>query len=213
MFNILNKKQYVISNEPAYLAGRSSSEKSYNYKRFPPSVEMTKRKKFILFKYFFITFLLLAGCKNPFSPSYSGDKSSSSFAISDLKKPEGVFQNIQYAYTFKDTIIYGQLISSDFIFTYRDYEQSVDVSWGRDTEMRATYGLFQNTQQVDLIWNSILLSTVDSTTATYVRGYNLTVTFNPTDIQRYDGRVNLTLRKNPTTEKWAIVKWVDESNF
>ncbi len=79
--------------------------------------------------------------------------------------------------------------------------------------MRATNGLFNNTQRVDLIWNSILLSTVDSLTATYVRGYNLTVTFNPTDIQRYDGRVNLSLRKNPVTEKWAIVKWVDESNF
>jgi hypothetical protein len=178
---------------------------------------MTVRKKYRefkpLFKYFLILFILFAGCKNPFSPSFNSNNDSSSFAISDLKKPEGIFQNIQYAYTFKDTIIYGEMISEDFIFTYRDYEQNVDVSWGRDSEMRATYGLFQNTQQVDLIWNSILLSTVDSLTATYVRGYNLTVTFNPTDIQRYDGRVNLSLRKNSTTQKWAIVKWVDESNF
>ncbi len=156
--------------------------------------------------------IIFVGCKNPFSPKFD-ESSGQSSAISDLKNPEGVFQNIQYAYATKDTIVYGEMISQDFVFTYRDYEQNVDVSWGRDSEMRATYGLFNNTQQVNLIWNSILLSTVDSTTATYVRGYNLTVTFNPTDIQRYDGRVNLSLRKNPVTEKWAIVKWVDESNF
>lgn len=110
-------------------------------------------------------------------------------------------------------MIYGALISPDFLFTYRNYDQGVDVSWGRDEEMQATYGLFNNSQRLDLIWNNIVLITEDSTSATVVRSFNLTITFNPTDVVRVDGRVNLSMRKNTETEKWQIIRWIDESNF
>jgi len=133
--------------------------------------------------------------------------------ISDLKDVDGVFKNLQYAYTFKDTTIYGGILSGDFVFAYRDYDVGFDDSWGRDEEMKVTYGLFQNSQRLDLIWNNILVSSEDSISANIVRGFNLTITFNPTDIVRIDGRVNLTLRKDPASNKWAISKWVDESNF
>lgn len=79
--------------------------------------------------------------------------------------------------------------------------------------MKTTYGLFQNAQRLDLIWNNIVLSSQDSANANVVRSFNLTITFNPTDVIRIDGRVNLTLRKNPDSEKWLITKWNDESNF
>ncbi len=105
------------------------------------------------------------------------------------------------------------MISSDFIFTYRDYDQGFDVTWGRDEEMKTTYGLFQNSQRLDLIWNNIVLSSEDSLSANIVRGFNLTITFNPTDVIRLDGRVNLSLRKNFSTGKWEIIRWIDESNF
>ena len=139
--------------------------------------------------------------------------SDNSSTISDLKNVDGVFQNFQYAYVFKDTTIYGKLIDQNFIFTYRDYDQGVDVSWGRDDEMKTTYGLFQNTQRLDLIWNNEVLNTQDSLDATIVRAFNLTITFNPTDIVRVNGRVNLSLKKNPTTQTWTIVRWIDESDF
>ena len=157
--------------------------------------------------------LLFSGCKNPFAPKLDFNTTSSGSALSDLTTTEGVFKNFQYAYTFQDTSIYGKLISSDFIFTFRDYDQGFDVSWGRDEEMKTTYGLFQNTQRLDLIWNNIILSTQDSLTANIVRGFNLTITFNPTDVVRIDGRVNLNLRKDPVTNKWQITNWRDESNF
>jgi len=133
--------------------------------------------------------------------------------LSDLKDIPGVFQNFQYAYTFRDTLIYGELLSEQFIFTYRDYDQGFDVSWGRDEEMRVTNGLFLSAQRLDLIWNNVVLFTEDSTTANVVRSFNLTITFNPTDVVRVDGRVNLSLRKNNITEKWQITRWIDESNF
>ncbi len=162
-----------------------------------------------------ISFMLviIIGCKNPFAPSFDETDDSASSTLSDQKTVEGVFKNFQYAYTFRDTIIYGELFSGDFIFTYRDYEQGFDVSWGRDEEMKTTHGLFQNSQRLDLIWNNIILSTEDSLSATIIRGFNLTITFNPTDIVRLDGRVNMSLRKNTANEKWQIIRWIDESNF
>ncbi|OGV87185.1 MAG: hypothetical protein A3J88_06930, partial [Melioribacter sp. RIFOXYB12_FULL_38_5] len=130
--------------------------------------------------------------------------------ISDQTSVQGVFQNFQYAYTFKDTLIYSQLLNKDFTFSYRDYDLGVDVNWGRDEEMRVSNGLFQNTQRLDLTWNNIVSMTADSTRI--VRSFNLTITFNPTDIIFIDGKVNLTLGKNESG-KWKIIRWIDESNF
>jgi hypothetical protein len=157
--------------------------------------------------------LMFLGCKNPFSPALNENPNSSSSLLSDLTTIDGVFQNFQYAYTFKDTIIYGQLINPDFTFTYITYPDNFSVSWGRDTEMKTTYGLFQNAEKLDLIWDQVVLSSVDSLTANVVRAFNLTVTFNPTDVITVDGRVNMNLKKDPVTQKWSITQWVDESNF
>ena len=79
--------------------------------------------------------------------------------------------------------------------------------------MRTTNGLFQNAQRLDLIWNNIVLSTQDTASANIVRSFNLTITFNPTDVVRVDGRVNLSLKKNLSTQVWKIDRWIDESNF
>lgn len=87
------------------------------------------------------------------------------------------------------------------------------MSWGRDEEMRTTYGLFQNAQRLDLIWNNIVLITEDSLNANIVRSFNLNITFNPTDVIRVDGRVNLALIKDNQTKVWRINRWIDESNF
>ncbi|MFC2135551.1 hypothetical protein ACFLTH_13135 [Bacteroidota bacterium] len=120
-----------------------------------------------------------------------------------------MFQNFQYAYTFKDTTIYGGLLAQEFIFSYRDYNLGVDVSWNRDEELKVTHELFKNTQRLDLIWNNIVSMTSDSTRI--IRSFNLTITFNPTDIIFIDGRVNLSLVK--IDNKWQIIHWLDESNF
>ena len=153
------------------------------------------------------------GCKNPFAPAFDETNGSASSVISDQKTTDGVFQNFQYAYAVKDTSIYGNLLTGDFTFIYRDYDQGYDVSWGRDEDMKTTYGLFENAQQLDLIWNNIVLSVEDSLSANIVRSFNLTITFNPTDVIRLDGRVNLLLNRNSVDSKWQITKWIDESNF
>jgi hypothetical protein len=156
---------------------------------------------------------LISGCTNPFAPKLDENFEDLKPPVSDQTDIEGVFQNFQYAYTFKDTTIYSALITSDFTFTYHDYDQGFDVTWGRDEEMRTTYGLFQNAQRLDLIWNNIILITQDSLNANVKRSFNLTITFNPTDVIRVDGRVDLTIKKDVSTKRWRINKWIDESNF
>lgn len=133
--------------------------------------------------------------------------------LSDQTDIDGVFKNFQYAYVFKDTTIYGKLLSDEFIFVYRDYDKGYDVSWGRDEDVRITNALFNTVQKIDLIWNNTVASSIDSSQAIVIRAFSLNLTFNPSDIIRIDGRVNLTLEKNKATNKWLIVRWRDESNF
>jgi len=156
---------------------------------------------------------MFTGCRNPFAPALDYIDNQNTSVISDQKSVEGVFKNFQYSYSVKDTTIYGKLISDKFLFTFRDYDQGYDVSWGRDEELKTTYGLFQNAQRLDLIWNNIVLYSEDSLSANVVRGFNLTITFNPTDVIRVDGRVNMTLIKDPENKIWRMSKWIDESNF
>lgn len=154
--------------------------------------------------------LIALSCTNPFAPKIDKNIGNESSLISDLSTIDGIFNNLQYAYTFKDTTIYGGLLDPDFTFSYRDYESNVDNAWGRELEMRTTYGLFNNVERLDLIWNRIVAISADSTNVT--RSFNLTVTFNPTDIQFIDGKVNLQLQKS-SDNKWKILTWIDESNF
>jgi hypothetical protein len=154
--------------------------------------------------------LALWGCVNPFAP---GLDESPGEATCDPNTIEGIFQCFQTAYTFRDTILYGQLIHPDFVFVYRNYDLGFDVTWGRDDEMRSTYGLFQNAQKLDLIWNNIVSTSAESTQVNVVRGFNLTVVFNPSNIERVDGYANFIIERNRTSDTWKIVRWRDESNF
>jgi hypothetical protein len=152
----------------------------------------------------------ITSCFNPFSPKYDEKIGNGDALISNQKSIEGVFQNFSYAYTFQDTSIYGKLLAGDFQFTYHDYENGVDVSWNRDEDMRITNSLFNNTSNLDLVWNKIISISEDSSNV--VRSFNLTVTFNPTDVIFVDGRVNLLLKKDDSG-KWLIENWIDDSNF
>lgn len=159
--------------------------------------------------------VVLSGCVNPFAPKLDNSPDQSTSVIGDQHTIEGVFQNFKQAYSFQDTTIYGQLLAANFIFTYRDYDKGVDVFWGRDEEMRTTYGLFQNVQHLDLVWNNIIDSTFDTggLKGTVVRNFNLTVTFDASDIVRIDGYASFTMARATPNDIWTITLWRDESNF
>lgn len=172
---------------------------------------MAKEKNIYFYPFLLVIVLLMISCINPFAPKIDNSIGDEQSLISDQKNIDGVFANLQYAYTFKDTAIYGELLDKDFTFTFRDYDKEVDLAWGREDEMRVTYGLFNNTERLDLIWNNIVAITSDSTNV--VRSFNLTITFNPTDIVFVEGKINLQLSKSSGTGKWKILTWIDESNF
>lgn len=158
--------------------------------------------------------LVLAAC-NPFAPALDTTDDGGDSILGDQTTIDGVFQNMKYAYTFRDTTIYGQLLNPDFVFVFRDYDRGVDISWGRDEEMRTTNGLFRNVQRLDLVWNNIISLSVDSseTASDVSRNFNLTVTFNPSDILRVEGYASLALARPGPDTPWMIVRWRDVSNF
>lgn len=155
--------------------------------------------------------LLSIQCINPFAPRLDTDLNATSCA--DLTILDNMFCAFRNAYAFKDTTLYGTLLDPQFTFSYRDYDLGVDVTWGRDDEMRSTYGLFQSVQSLSLIWNNVISADTGNLKRTVVRGFNLTVTFNPGDIERIDGYANLTFVRNDLQEDWRLYYWRDESNF
>ncbi len=155
--------------------------------------------------------LALSSCMNPFAPALSSGGGGA--VLGDQRTIEGLFQNFRYAYVFKDTLTYGRLLDRTFTFVYRNYDQGVDVTWGRDEDMLATQGLFSAAQQLDLVWNEVVQTDGDSLLQNISRGFNLTITFNPSDILRAQGRVNLRVARSATSEPWKIIRWRDESNY
>jgi len=160
---------------------------------------------------FLMVACLLPGlsCINPFAPRLDNSLAGATY---DLTTSDGIFKAFQTAYSTRDTTIYGQLLDAGFTFLYHDYEQDLDVTWGRDEELRTTNGLFQNVQRLDLIWNNVLSTSEDSSRLVIQRGFNLNVTFNPSDIERVFGYASLTLRRDQPHGPWKIVLWIDQSN-
>jgi len=150
-------------------------------------------------------------CLNPFAPRLNTEIESQT--CSDLTIIENLFCSFRNAYSFRDTTIYGTLIASEFTFIYTDYDRAVDVSWGREDEMKVTYGLFQNVQSLTLIWNAEIILSQSDTLETVERGYNLTVAFNPSDVTRVDGYADLTFVRPSAAGAWKIARWRDRSNF
>lgn len=158
------------------------------------------------------TGFIASSCTNPFAPALAND-SQAAEVLGDQRTVAGLFQNFRYSYVFKDTLTYGRLLDRTFSFVYRNYDKGIDVTWGRDEDMLATHGLFNAAQQLDLVWNDVVITEGDSLAQTISRGFNLTITFNPSDIIRAQGRVNLRIERPTTGDVWKIVRWRDESNY
>lgn len=170
---------------------------------------MLIKKKYLLFIFIAVLILSLYSCDNLFSPKL--DTSTSTEIITDQKTIDGLFQNFKYSYTFKDTSVYSGLLTDDFVFTYRDYVLGYDVSWDKQTDIRTTNGLFQNAQKLEVVWNNIITQFGDSLNVSLRRSFNLSITFNPSDILRLNGFADMTLVRSTPDDKWKIRKWRDES--
>ena len=184
-----------------------SSKRHWTYlERFESEIIFVKPQNFILLA--LIAIPLSDGC-NPFAPAAT--ESSSAQHFGDAHTIPGYFQAFQYAYQFRDTTLYGSLLADNFVFSFHDYDQGVDVQWGRDEEMQHTSGLFQNTQQLSLLWGDIIAAEGSPLDSTVTRAFSLDVTFNEADIEHVTGSAVFHLKVDSVTQKWKAVSWQDES--
>jgi hypothetical protein len=157
--------------------------------------------------------VLFGGCTNPFAPKLEPDLHPNTTALGDQRTIPGVFQNIQYAYTYRDTLIYGNLLHPDFQFRYYNPDRATDVTFNRDEEVRITYNLFKGADLIDLQWNEILSQEGDSLLIDVTRAYNLKIGLQANDVFRIEGRATLRLVRNSPNDVWLIRSWRDDSSF
>ncbi len=158
-----------------------------------------------------LTFVV-SSCTNPFAPKLA-DKSSQNSILGDQRTIDGLFENFRYAYVFKDTLVYGNLLNDDFRFIFRNYDKGIDESWSRTEDMITTSRLFLASKSLELTWNDVTTSIGDTSVMDISRAFNLTIVFSATDVINLFGRVNMRVVRSNTSEVWKISQWRDESNF
>ncbi len=163
--------------------------------------------------YIGIIAVIFSSCINPFAPSFDDSPDPGRDILGDRTTIDGAFTNFKLSYTTQDTLLYGQLLAPDFVFVYTDYDRGIDVSWGRDEDMRATYRMFRNANNIDLIWNEIIMQSGDSLKTMVRRSFNLTISFSADDIVRIGGYANMQFERSDPGNSWRITRWIDESDF
>jgi len=159
-----------------------------------------------------LTLIVVYACTNPFAPKLT-DKENSGSILGDQRTLDGLFDNFRYAYIFKDTVVYGNLLNDDFRFIFRNYDKGIDESWSRTEEMITTSRLFLASKSIDLTWNDVTTAIGDTSLMDISRAFNLTIVFSATDVVNLFGRVNMRITRKNTEEIWKISQWRDESNF
>lgn len=101
--------------------------------------------------------LYLSSCENPFAPALADENASHSHLITQQKTPQEVLTNFRYAYTFKDSLVYSEVLDSTFLFKSIDYNvyPPTPIEWGRDIELRTTGGMFRYFRTLDVVWNTL----------------------------------------------------------
>lgn len=164
----------------------------------------------------FITFISFSylSCLNPFAPKLQESLDLSQL-ITEQKSPDEVLTNFKYAYTFKDSSLYADLLDSSFVFLYFDPNYGSSgrfVSWGRDVDLLTTGRLFRNFTVIDLIWHSTIYSFEEENFSEMSKSFQLSLV-NDQESINISGNAIFSFVKNEKDEKWRIVRWKDESDL
>ncbi len=101
-----------------------------------------------------IAVLTLSNCANPFAPKLGELSTDFGSLLTAQQTPDETLTNFQFAYTFKDSLVYRDLLDDDFVFVWRDHDNNTFVSWGKEDDVRTTLGLFNTFTAIDLQWNT-----------------------------------------------------------
>ena len=168
---------------------------------------------------FIINLIFFGDCLNPFAPKIEKSLELNQL-ITEQKTPEEVLTNFKYAYTFKDSSLYSNLLDSSFVFLYFDPNYGSSgrfVSWGRDEDLLTTGRLFRNFNIIDLIWHSTIYSFPDTlkektSFAELSKSFHLSLVSSKETIS-ITGNAIFSFIKNQSDSRWRIVRWKDESDL
>lgn len=177
-------------------------------------------------KYSFVftsTLLVLFSCVNPFAPSKSQERPSGSLILTEQKTPEQVLTNFAYAYNFKDSLVYSDLLDSSFLFISKNFatDPVTDLTWGRDVDIKTTVGLFRHFETLDLEWGGTVFENYlneEKTRKEIKKTFTLTLN-GGNRIPTIQGEALFFFRKRTlgtppdTTHIWKISRWEDLSKF
>lgn len=167
--------------------------------------------------------VLLAGiagwsCINPFAPALD-EGGLAADLLTDQSTPEGTLTNFKYAYIFKDSLLYSNLLDSAFVFQYFDPEQGASgifVSWTRETDLKTTGRLLRTFDSINLEWLNTVFTSRDvvdgDTLETISKSFQL-------DLADADFRFSVNgfaifkFRRTKSDAKWRIVQWLDKSDL
>jgi len=124
-------------------------------------------KKLIILKALVLSVagLVIFRCFNPFAPKLE-DAGNQNLIITEQKTPEEVLQNFKYAYVFKDSVLYSDLLDSSFVFIYFDPNEGSSgrfVSWdlllflaeNPSSFLGAAVPIFSKySQNINLLWRT-----------------------------------------------------------
>jgi hypothetical protein len=161
-----------------------------------------------------ILFLLFYNC-NPFAPEAVDYDLNETPEFINQKTPQSVLESFRFAYTFKDSLLYSDLLDSSFLFISKNYETSppTNLIWGKDVDIKTTVGMFRHFNILELTWSFIPIPNYnqDSTKS------DLRVTFQlildgGREFPAITGEALYNFIKNPD-KKWRISRWEDLSSF
>ncbi len=154
------------------------------------------------------------GACNPFAPDLQeGDPFGD--ILGDPSTVEGFFTNFRNSYELRDISLYEPLLDSAFVFSYRDFDASVDRVWGFAQDLESTRRLFEQSDVVRLQWNQVLSQdTLDAgAQVRVVRSFTLSISLLTGEAFAGGGNVNFLLRRKQDGDNWRLLRWRDESEF
>jgi len=184
--------------------------------------------KFTLYFSAFLVVLLIFSCKNMFAPTLGDLDGGNSIYRMDQESPADVLHNFKYSYIYRDSLMYANLIDSEFVFVY--YQPSDESgtghydSWMRSVELRTTGRFLNAFNYIDLIWQTTLDSAFyemegeeiiserdtlfeSANIADMSKSYQLTLG----DYITLIGDASFRFRKG-NDGKWRILRWEDKYN-
>ncbi len=150
--------------------------------------------------------MLINSCLNPFAP-VEGDVGSATW--SSQNTIGGLLNNFELSYDYRDSLHYADCLDETFVFKYYDASNGRYDQWYRETDLKATGGLFRSFERIDLEWNSVPIWVENfekaDTTVQFVVRFNLTLDSDAPLM----GYAHFTVKRDPL-DVFRVLEWRDD---